>query len=81
MFTRRSHKKTLTLTLNIKYVLYSYKMLMIIVQAGSISETIIFSHTLRGHEGEVLTCTWSKLNPRVLATGAADNKIILWDVR
>jgi len=38
-------------------------------------------HTLRGHEGEVLTCTWSKLNPRVLATGAADNKIILWDVR
>ena len=56
-------------------------MLMIIVQAGSISETIIFSHTLRGHEGEVLTCTWSKLNPRVLATGAADNKIIFWDVR
>jgi len=38
-------------------------------------------HTLRGHCGEILTCCWSRSDPRILATGAADKKIILWDVR
>jgi len=38
-------------------------------------------HTLRGHEGEVLTCTWSRLNHKILASGSVDKKIMLWDVR
>lgn len=38
-------------------------------------------HTLRGHEAEVITCVWSRANPRILASGGADKKIMLWDVR
>ena len=43
--------------------------------------TFFSSHILRGHGGEVLSCAWARHQPSVLATGAADSKIILWDVR
>lgn len=39
------------------------------------------SHILRGHSAEVLSCSWAHHKPNVLATGAADSKVILWDVR
>ncbi len=45
------------------------------------SMLIIFSHILRGHKGEVLTCAWARHQTALLATGAADSKVILWDVR
>ncbi len=46
-----------------------------------ITVCVLFSHILRGHTGEILSCAWAKHSPTVLATGAADSKIILWDVR
>lgn len=38
-------------------------------------------HTLKGHVGGVLSCKWSPLKEYILATGGADNKVLLWDVR
>jgi WD40 repeat protein len=43
--------------------------------------SVCFSHILRGHSGEVITCAWARHQPSILATGAADSKVILWDVR
>ena len=39
------------------------------------------SHVLRGHTAEVVTLAWSLGQPNILATGGADNKVMLWDVR
>jgi len=39
------------------------------------------SHVLRGHGAEVCTLAWSVAQPNILATGGADKKVILWDVR
>lgn len=38
-------------------------------------------HTLKNHIGDVLACRWSPLNEYILATGGADNKVLLWDIR
>ncbi len=38
-------------------------------------------HTLKQHAGDVLTCNWSPFEEHILCTGAADNKVLLWDVR
>eukprot|EP00092_Neocalanus_flemingeri_P002128 GFUD01002268.1.p1 GENE.GFUD01002268.1~~GFUD01002268.1.p1 ORF type:complete len:403 (+),score=84.44 GFUD01002268.1:59-1267(+) len=39
------------------------------------------SHVLRGHGAEVVSLAWSLGQPNILATGGADKKVILWDVR
>eukprot|EP00088_Acartia_fossae_P018314 TRINITY_DN2057_c0_g1_i1.p1 TRINITY_DN2057_c0_g1~~TRINITY_DN2057_c0_g1_i1.p1 ORF type:complete len:410 (+),score=71.74 TRINITY_DN2057_c0_g1_i1:104-1333(+) len=38
-------------------------------------------HTLRGHKGEVYALAWNPANAAILATGSADKKVMLWDVR
>ncbi|XP_075218382.1 DNA excision repair protein ERCC-8-like isoform X2 [Lycorma delicatula] len=38
-------------------------------------------YELRGHTSSVLSCKWSPSTLYMLATGSADNKIMLWDVR
>lgn len=37
--------------------------------------------SIKSHDGEVLTCDWSKQNQFILATGASDGLIKVWDIR
>eukprot|EP00045_Choanoeca_perplexa_P004431 m.38023 g.38023 ORF g.38023 m.38023 type:complete len:400 (-) comp12569_c0_seq1:118-1317(-) len=39
------------------------------------------THTLRGHTKAVLSADWSPQLEHVLATGGADHRILLWDIR
>lgn len=39
------------------------------------------THTLRGHQNSVLTAKWSPRNQYIVASGGADHRINLWDVR
>ncbi|XP_065518043.1 DNA excision repair protein ERCC-8 isoform X3 [Lathamus discolor] len=40
-----------------------------------------FSHILQGHRQEVLAVAWSPRHEYILATGSADGRVKLWDVR
>ncbi|XP_013402996.1 DNA excision repair protein ERCC-8-like [Lingula anatina] len=39
------------------------------------------SHTLQGHRRTVYTLKWSTREPYVLASGGADSRVLLWDIR
>ena len=39
------------------------------------------THTLRGHNEEVYCCKWSPTQEYVVASGSADRKVMLWDIR
>ncbi|XP_023328681.1 DNA excision repair protein ERCC-8 [Eurytemora carolleeae] len=55
------------------------------LRTGSTCHTLgsrtLGGHALQGHSGEVNCCAWSRADPWVLASGSADKKIMLWDVR
>lgn len=36
---------------------------------------------MKHHQGDVLSCNWSPFEEHILATGGADNKVLLWDIR
>lgn len=39
------------------------------------------AHTLSGHNGTILSCKWSPVNPYMLATGSSEGEVRLWDIR
>lgn len=39
------------------------------------------THSLTGHQGAVLSVSWSPINDHVLASGGSDGTVRLWDVR
>ena len=39
------------------------------------------THSLAGHSGSVLTVAWHPRNPNILASGAIDGCVRLWDIR
>ncbi|OQV17105.1 DNA excision repair protein ERCC-8 [Hypsibius exemplaris] len=43
--------------------------------------TLARTHTLEGHRAAVTCTRWANDGPYLLATGGADGKILLWDVR
>ena len=43
--------------------------------------TLSQTHTLQGHLAAVTCIRWSRHEPYQLATGGADGRILLWDVR
>lgn len=40
-----------------------------------------FTHSLTGHSGSVLSCTWSSNQEYILYSGGADRTIRVWDIR
>ncbi|KTW30118.1 hypothetical protein T552_00596 [Pneumocystis carinii B80] len=44
-------------------------------------KTGAFTHSLRGHEGSVLTVLWSPRDEYTLISGGSDGSVRLWDVR
>ncbi|KAK3091401.1 hypothetical protein FSP39_019634 [Pinctada imbricata] len=39
------------------------------------------SHMLKGHQGSIFSVKWSTRDEFLLASGSADNRILLWDIR
>lgn len=39
------------------------------------------THSLAGHQGAVLSVSWSPINDHVLASGGSDGTVRLWDIR